>query len=83
LPFTSNLQLATAKATSSKVQLCGVPSATFILSENVSFKITLLCTTSNRQNHYGNLPDVKPFFRQKTLNTALHLVGFPSSEAKG
>jgi hypothetical protein len=30
-----------------------------------------------------NLPDVKPFFRQKIINTDLLLVGFPSSEVEG
>ena len=30
-----------------------------------------------------NLPDVKSFFRQKIINTEIHLVGFPSSEVEG
>jgi len=41
------------KATSCIVLLCDVPSDTFTLSEMGSFQITLLCTASNRPNHYG------------------------------
>jgi hypothetical protein len=43
----------------------------------------VLCTASNRQNCYGNLPDIKAFFKEKIIHTKQHLVGFPSSEVDG
>jgi hypothetical protein len=60
-----------------------VPSATFILSENGNFQITLFCAASNRQTAMETCQVLKPFFRQKITNTNHHLVGFPSSEVEG
>jgi hypothetical protein len=61
--------------------VCPLPFAVY-QKMTVFKEFGVLCTAFNRKNCYGNLPDVKGFFREKIINPNQHLAGFPSSEVE-